>query len=101
MLTALESNSSLVACDDDSTRPQARPPSIKGVTLPEMAKMILPPDDSRPLMTSGEVAELFNVDGKTVTRWAKLRRFGSYRTPGNHRRYDRDEVYEFLNGTRE
>ena len=66
-----------------------------------MAKLILPPGDSHPLMTSAEVAALFNVDGKTVTRWAKQRRFGSYRAPGNHRRYDRDEVYEFLNGTRE
>ena len=66
-----------------------------------MAKLISPPSDSSPLMTPAEVAELFNVDGNTVTRWAKQRRLVSYRTPGNHRRYDRDEVYKFLNGTRE
>jgi len=51
-------------------------------------------------MTPAEVAELFNVDAKTVTRWARQRRFGSYRTPGNHRRFDRDEVYRLLNDSR-
>jgi excisionase family DNA binding protein len=38
--------------------------------------------DHDPLLTSGEVAELFRVDPATVTRWAKAGRLTSGRTPG-------------------
>ena len=34
------------------------------------------------LMTPGQVAALFHVDPKTVTRWAHAGRLGSLRTPG-------------------
>lgn len=44
------------------------------------------------LLTSGEVARLFRVDPKTVTRWAKQGRLHAVRTLGGHRRYRRDEV---------
>ena len=37
------------------------------------------------LLTPGEVAALFRVDPKTVTRWATAGRIGSIRTPGGHR----------------
>lgn len=33
------------------------------------------------LLTPGEVAALFRVDPKTVTRWATAGRIGSIRTP--------------------
>ena len=33
------------------------------------------------LMTPGEVAAMFRVDPKTVTRWASAGRIGSIRTP--------------------
>jgi len=47
-------------------------------------------DDYR-LLTPAEVADLFRVDAKTVTRWAKQGRLRSLRTPGGHRRfYERD-----------
>jgi len=39
------------------------------------------------LLTPGEVAALFRVDPKTVTRWAASGRISSIRTPGGHRRY--------------
>ena len=39
------------------------------------------------LLTPGEVASLFRVDPKTVTRWATAGRIGSIRTPGGHRRF--------------
>ena len=39
------------------------------------------------LLTPGEVATLFRVDPKTVTRWASAGRIGSIRTPGGHRRF--------------
>ena len=44
------------------------------------------------LLTPGEVATLFRVDPKTVTRWASAGRIGSIRTPGGHRRFRESEV---------
>ena len=48
------------------------------------------------LLTPGEVAALFRVDPKTVTRWASAGRIGSIRTPGGHRRFRESEVREML-----
>jgi excisionase family DNA binding protein len=39
------------------------------------------------LLTPSEVAALFRVDPKTVTRWAKAGKLTSIRTLGGHRRY--------------
>jgi len=44
------------------------------------------------LLTPGEVASLFRVDPKTVTRWAAAGRISSIRTPGGHRRFRESEV---------
>ncbi len=51
------------------------------------------------LLTPGEVAALFRVDPKTVTRWAAAGRIGSIRTPGGHRRFRESEVRALLEGT--
>lgn len=51
-------------------------------------------------MTPAEVAELFRVDVKTVTRWAKQGRLSSQRTLGGHRRYNRAEVEQLLAATK-
>ncbi|TCP53125.1 excisionase family DNA binding protein [Tamaricihabitans halophyticus] len=48
------------------------------------------------LLTPGEVATLFRVDPKTVTRWATAGRIGSIRTPGGHRRFRESEVQHLL-----
>lgn len=48
------------------------------------------------LLTPGEVAKLFRVDPKTVTRWAKQGRVGVIRTPGGHRRYLESEIRALL-----
>ncbi|MBV8931560.1 MAG: helix-turn-helix domain-containing protein [Kutzneria sp.] len=48
------------------------------------------------LLTPGEVATLFRVDPKTVTRWATAGRIGSIRTPGGHRRFRESEVKALL-----
>ncbi|WP_236594552.1 BldC family transcriptional regulator [Actinosynnema sp. CA-299493] len=48
------------------------------------------------LLTPGEVASLFRVDPKTVTRWATAGRIGSIRTPGGHRRFRESEVQQLL-----
>lgn len=50
------------------------------------------------LLTPGEVATLFRVDPKTVTRWAASGRIGSIRTPGGHRRFRESEVRTLLRG---
>ena len=53
-------------------------------------------DTHDPLLTPGEVAALFKVDAKTVTRWAAAGRISSIRTPGGHRRFRESEVRELL-----
>lgn len=52
--------------------------------------------DGERLLTPGEVAALFRVDPKTVTRWAVAGRIGSLRTPGGHRRFRETEVRALL-----
>lgn len=44
------------------------------------------------LMTPGEVARLFGVDPKTVTRWAVAGKLNPLKTLGGHRRYRAREV---------
>ena len=48
------------------------------------------------LLTPAEVAALFRVDPKTVTRWAKAGKLTSIRTLGGHRRYRESEVKALL-----
>ncbi len=48
------------------------------------------------LLTPGEVAKMFRVDPKTVTRWGQSGRLSSVRTPGGHRRFKRAEVERML-----
>ena len=48
------------------------------------------------LLTPAEVAALFRVDPKTVTRWAKAGKITSIRTLGGHRRYKESEVKTLL-----
>jgi excisionase family DNA binding protein len=50
------------------------------------------------LLTPAEVAALFRVDPKTVTRWAKAGKLSSIRTLGGHRRYRETEVRQLLRG---
>jgi len=49
-------------------------------------------DDEDRLLTPSEVARLFRVDPKTVTRWAAAGRISSIKTPGGHRRFHESEV---------
>lgn len=53
-------------------------------------------EETDTLLTPAEVAALFRVDPKTVTRWANAGKISSIRTLGGHRRYRRDEVEELL-----
>jgi excisionase family DNA binding protein len=54
--------------------------------------------ESESLLTPSEVATLFRVDPKTVTRWAKAGKLTSIRTLGGHRRYRESEVRSLLQG---
>ena len=54
--------------------------------------------DAEALLTPAEVAALFRVDPKTVTRWAKAGKLSSIRTLGGHRRYRESEVRSLLAG---
>ena len=58
----------------------------------------LPTQASTSLLTPGEVAVMFRVDPKTVTRWAKAGKLTSIRTLGGHRRYREAEVRALLAG---
>ncbi|MGH8904773.1 MAG: BldC family transcriptional regulator [Egibacteraceae bacterium] len=55
-------------------------------------------DNNEELLTPSEVAKLFRVDPKTVTRWAKSGKLSSIRTLGGHRRYRASEVRALLEG---
>jgi excisionase family DNA binding protein len=53
-------------------------------------KIEIDPKDE--LLRTSEVAVLFRVDPKTVTRWAKQGRIKAVRTLGGHRRYHKKDV---------
>lgn len=63
---------------------------------PERIGMAKNDDNDDPLMTPAEVARLFRVDPKTVTRWARTGRINSIKTLGGHRRYRAAEVEQLL-----
>jgi excisionase family DNA binding protein len=57
---------------------------------------VLRPREQEVLLTPAEVAALFRVDPKTVTRWAKAGKLTAIRTLGGHRRYRQSEVQSLL-----
>ena len=54
--------------------------------------------DSDRLLTPREVAAMFRVDPKTVTRWAQAGKLEYVRTLGGHRRYRAADVESLLAG---
>ena len=48
------------------------------------------------LLTPGEVATMFRVDPKTVTRWANAGKITAVRTLGGHRRFVESEIRGLL-----
>jgi excisionase family DNA binding protein len=85
-------------------RPRTGPPHLaKGPSDPMNTTMADPAPQAEPrlaaeerLLTPGEVAALFRVDPKTVTRWAAAGRIASLRTPGGHRRFRESLVHALL-----
>jgi excisionase family DNA binding protein len=52
-----------------------------------------PPEE---LLTPSEVAAMFRVNPKTVTRWARSGKISAIRTLGGHRRFKASEVRALL-----
>src|SRR5690606_17816135 len=85
-------------------RTTVRVPGVRGVTMARKAprsgrswmSIAAHSGSNERLLTPGEVAALFRVDPKTVTRWASAGRIGSIRTPGGHRRFRESEVRSML-----
>lgn len=65
-----------------------------------MTGTLTPGGAEEELLTPSEVAKMFRVDPKTVTRWAKSGKLSSIRTLGGHRRYHANEVRGLLEGQR-
>jgi excisionase family DNA binding protein len=89
---------------DETPPPEPRAQQVKtnprpgpAKPRPQQAKGF--PEEAEPLLTPAEVATMFRVDPKTVTRWAKAGKLTSIRTPGGHRRYRESEVLGLLYGT--
>ena len=51
------------------------------------------------LLTPREVAEMFRVNPKTVTRWARSGKISAVKTLGGHRRFRASEIQRFLEQT--
>jgi len=60
--------------------------------------MAQPEDFDAPeaLLTPSEVAALFRVNPKTVTRWARAGKISAIRTLGGHRRFRASEIRKYL-----
>ena len=52
--------------------------------------------DDDALLTPSEVASMFRVNPKTVTRWARAGKISAIRTLGGHRRFRAREIRQFL-----
>ena len=53
-------------------------------------------DAPEALLTPSEVAQLFRVNPKTVTRWARAGKLTAIRTLGGHRRFRVSEIRRCL-----
>jgi excisionase family DNA binding protein len=55
-----------------------------------------PEQQPEELLTPSEVAAMFRVNPKTVTRWARSGKISAIRTLGGHRRFRASEVRALL-----
>lgn len=62
-----------------------------------MTKRITLSDDTPDVLRPGEVANIWNVNPKTVTRWANTGKIPFFRTPGGERRFHKSDIEDALN----
>ena len=62
----------------------------------EVKVELMQPRDDDALLTPSEVAAMFRVNPKTVTRWARAGKISAIRTLGGHRRFRESEIRQFL-----
>jgi excisionase family DNA binding protein len=55
-----------------------------------------PTPEPEQLLTPSEVAAMFRVNPKTVTRWARAGKISAIRTLGGHRRFKASEIQKYL-----
>ncbi len=53
-------------------------------------------EEHEQLLTPSEVAAMFRVNPKTVTRWARAGKISAIRTLGGHRRFRASEIKKYL-----
>lgn len=53
-----------------------------------------------PWISLGAACRLLKVSESTLRQWADSGRIRSYRTPGGHRRFSREDLYALMEGTR-
>ena len=58
--------------------------------------IVASPPEPEELLTPSEVAAMFRVNPKTVTRWARSGKISAIRTLGGHRRFRAAEIRKFL-----
>jgi excisionase family DNA binding protein len=66
-----------------------------------MPRKIQPPAEGERLLSPGEVAALFRVDSRTVSRWADAKRIDAIKTPGGHWRFRNAVIQALLRGEAE
>jgi excisionase family DNA binding protein len=83
-----------------ATASHHRPSTVRAVPVPAYRQPPAPIPHRRTaatrLLTPGEVAVMFRVDPRTVTRWATEGRLRYIRTLGGHRRFLESEVAALL-----
>jgi excisionase family DNA binding protein len=84
------------ACHDGSNRSSDHGKTRKRNDSSERRSPVSLDSTEENLLTPSEVAALFRVDPKTVTRWAKAGKLTAIRTLGGHRRYRESEVRALL-----
>jgi excisionase family DNA binding protein len=57
---------------------------------------IAPPHDRQLVFTSSQAARYLGVSLATVRRWADAGHLSCYRTPGDQRRFSRDQLDSFI-----
>jgi excisionase family DNA binding protein len=74
-----------------TTTPTGRHPNSELGGIPPLPEMLSP----------AQVAALFGVDPRTVTRWAHQGRLTAIRTPGGHHRFPTSEIRRLLTQCRD